>query len=130
MKVKDEELLAQLEKYEFREEVKEEDEPEGVEDTFRMAPLSRLLFQAKTTQDLNLFQSLFRFKPRFQDSFLTALPDPETALALLGDVIDTIPSLERIERGQVADTLKVMFATRHSQGRGGPVCSKSTDPVL
>ena len=77
-------------------------------------PLSRLLFQAKTTQDLNLFQSLFRFKPRFQDSFLTAYLILRR-LALLGDVIDTIPSLERIERGQVADTLKVMFATRHSQ---------------
>jgi hypothetical protein len=33
---------------------------------------------------------------------------------MIGDLIDTVPSLEKIEKGQVTDKLKVMFASTHT----------------
>ena len=36
-------------------------------------------------------------------------------MALLGDVIDTIPKLDKIENGLVTSTIKVLFATRYNQ---------------
>jgi hypothetical protein len=32
----------------------------------------------------------------------------------LGDLIDTVPSLDKIERGMGTDKLKVMFASNHN----------------
>jgi len=111
--VQDRDLLAQLEKYRRREVSAEEEDGEVFEETFRLPALSRLLLQAKTAQGANIFQSLLRFKPRFQEPGLLSYLVLRR-LALIGDVIDTVPALDKIEHGLVRDSIKVLFATRHS----------------
>jgi len=111
--VRDQDLLAQLEKYRRQETSAEADSEEVFEETFRLPALSRLLLQAKTAQGANIFQSLLRFRPRFQEpSLLSYLV--LRRLALIGDVIDTVPALDKIEQGLVRDSIKVLFAARHS----------------
>ncbi|MEW5723865.1 MAG: ATP-binding protein [Thermodesulfobacteriota bacterium] len=112
--VRDQELLAALEKYRRQEAGPEgAEEEEGLEGTFRLSALGQLLLQAKTAQGVNVYQSLIKFKPRFQDAFLVAYLILRR-LALVGDVIDTVPALEKIEKGLVADSLKVLFAARYA----------------
>ena len=109
--VEDQELLAMLEKYRRPELVPEEEEEEI--ETFQLAGLSQLLLQAKRAQGVNVYQSLIRFKSRFQEPFLVAYLILRR-LANLGDVIDTVPPLTRLESGLVTDTIKVLFATTYS----------------
>ena len=110
--IADQELLDMLEKYRRPETPPEEASDD--EDTFAMSPLSQLLLQAKTAQNANIFQSLIRFEPRFQEPYLVAYLILRR-LALIGDIIDTAPSLDKIERGLVTESIKVLFATPHSQ---------------
>ena len=110
--IRDQELLEALEKYRRQEvEVQEEEEQQQ---TFTMSGLSRLLLQAKQARGANVFQSLIKFKPRFQEPGLAAYLILRR-IAILGDVIDTVPSLDKIEKNLVSDTFKLLFATSRSQ---------------
>jgi chemotaxis protein histidine kinase CheA len=109
--VEDQDLLAALEKYR-RPEPEPEDEEEEYE-TFQLVGLSQLLLQAKRAQGVNVFQSLIRFKPRFQEPFLVAYLILRR-LSVMSDVIDTVPPLSKLESGLVTDTIKVLFATTYS----------------
>ncbi|MFH1134483.1 MAG: ATP-binding protein [Pseudomonadota bacterium] len=111
--IRDQELIDALEKYRGREIAAEVEEEE--QETFRLSGLSQLLLQAKRARGANVFQSLLRFKPRFQEPGLAAYLILRR-LALLGDVIDTLPSLEKIEKNLVSDSFKLLFATSFSQG--------------
>ena len=112
--VTDEDLLFTLEKYRRKETaapVEPEDEYEGA---FQPSALGQLLLHAKMAQDANIFQSMMRLSPKFQEPFLVAYLILKR-MALLGDVIDTIPKLDKIENGLVTSTIKVLFATRYNQ---------------
>ncbi|MDR1612835.1 MAG: Hpt domain-containing protein [Planctomycetota bacterium] len=112
--VSDRELLATLAKYhrkETRVEAKEnETDDDGV---FRMSPLGTLLFHAKmTAPGVNVFQSMIQLKPSFQDPSLVAYLIIKR-LTMIADIIDSVPSLERIEKGMARNKLKIMFAATH-----------------
>ncbi len=113
--VTDKDLLATLARYRRKETImrsKEEDaDGDGV---FRMSPLGTLLFHAKmSTPDTNVFQSMIQLKPSFQDSSLIAYLIIRR-LTLVADIIDSVPSLERIEQGIVKNKMKIMFASKLS----------------
>lgn len=110
--VDDQDLLAALEKYRRKETVEKVEEAEVQDETFRPSALSRLLLQSKIAQKANIFQSMIRFKPRFQEPFLVAYLILRR-MALLGDVIDTVPSLDNIEKGFISDSIKILFSTRY-----------------
>jgi chemotaxis protein histidine kinase CheA len=110
--IHDPELLALLEKYR-REEPPEETPQEAGDSAFHPTPLGNMLLQAKIAQKSNIFQSLIRFKTRFQEPFLVAYLILRR-MAMLGEVIDTVPALDKIEKGLVTDSIKVLFATRHT----------------
>lgn len=110
--VTDRDLIKTLEEYKRR-EVQAEEEEEA-EETFRMGPLNRLLLQAKINRKINVYQMFIRFDAGFQESFLVAYLVLKR-LTMIGDVIDTMPALERIEKGQVTDNVKVLFAANYSQ---------------
>ncbi len=112
--VTDPELRATLDRYRRRETIIRKKEEEETQDdgVFRMSPLGTLLFHAKmSTPDTNVFQSLIHLKPSFQDSSLIAYLIIRR-LTLIADIIDSVPSLERIEKGLVKDKIKVMFASK------------------
>jgi chemotaxis protein histidine kinase CheA len=111
--IDDEDLVGAVEKYRRTEKPPEEPVEEAGEGAFQMSPLSQLLLQSKTMQGANIFQSMIRVKPRFQEPFLAAYLILRR-MALLGDVIDAVPPLSRIEQGLVGETIKVLFASRHS----------------
>ena len=108
------ELLTMLEQYQRDEAMAQVGEDEIYNETFQLAPLSRLLLHTKTAQGANIFQSMIRFQPKHQDPFLVAYLILKR-LALLGDVIDTVPALENIEQGMILDSMKVLFASTHNQ---------------
>jgi D-arabinose 1-dehydrogenase-like Zn-dependent alcohol dehydrogenase len=56
---------------------------------------------------------MFQIGPSFQETSLVAYLIIKR-IALVGDLIDTVPSLEKIEKGLASEKLKVMFSTTHS----------------
>jgi two-component system chemotaxis sensor kinase CheA len=113
--VSDEDLLATLAKYKRKDTiVRRKDAEEESDDVFHMSPLGTLLFHAKmSTPDTNVFQSMIQLKPSFQDSSLVAYLIIRR-LTTVADIIDSVPSLERIEKGVVKDKMKIMFASKLS----------------
>ncbi len=113
--ITDKDLLATLERYRRKDTLIRGKEAE-VDDSgvFRMSPLGTLLFHAKmATPGMNVFQSMIQLKPSFQDSSLIAYLIIRR-LTMVADIIDSVPSLERIEQGIVKDKMKIMFATNLS----------------
>lgn len=114
--ITDKDLLATLDHYRRHDTiVRRRGEAETADDgVFRMSPLGTLLFHAKmATPDDNVFQSMIRLKPSFQDSSLVAYLIIRR-LTMVADIIDSAPSLERIEQGIVKDQMKVLFASKLS----------------
>ncbi|MCD8138720.1 MAG: ATP-binding protein [Planctomycetaceae bacterium] len=112
--VTDKDLLATLDRYRRRDTIIRKKEEEEAQDdgVFRMSPLGTLLFHAKmSTPDTNVFQSMIQLKPSFQDSSLIAYLIIRR-LTMIADIIDSVPSLERIEQGIVKDKMKIMFASK------------------
>ncbi len=113
--ITDKDLLATLERYRRKDTMIREKETD-VDDSgvFRMSPLGTLLFHAKmSTPGMNVFQSMIQLKPSFQDSSLIAYLIIRR-LTKVADIIDSVPSLERIEQGIVKDKMKIMFASQLS----------------
>jgi two-component system chemotaxis sensor kinase CheA len=113
--VTDKDLLATLAGYRRKDTLLRNREEEGQEDgVFHMSPLGTLLFHAKmSTPDTRVFQSMIQLKPSFQDSSLVAYLIIRR-LTMVADIIDSAPSLERIEQGIVKDKIKIMFASKLS----------------
>ena len=114
--VTDKDLLATLARYRRKDTIiRNREEDSGQDDgVFRMSPLGTLLFHAKmSTPDTNVFQSMIQLKPSFQDSSLIAYLIIRR-LTMVADIIDSVPSLERIEQGIVKDRMKIMFASKLS----------------
>ena len=114
--VTDSDLLSALSRYHRKDtrEIARELEPVEEDGVFKMSPLGTLLYHAKMgAPGINIFQSMIQIRQSFQDSSLVAYLIIKR-LTLIADIIDTAPSLDRIERGIAKGKLKIMFASRHS----------------
>ncbi|MDR2141876.1 MAG: chemotaxis protein CheW [Deltaproteobacteria bacterium] len=121
--IHDLELLAELAKYK-RVESKERPAPDESDDQFHLSPLGTILYFSKLiTQGTRVYQAMFKIGPSFQDASLVAYLIIKR-LAMIGDLIDTVPSLEKIEKGLVSDKLKVMFASTYSLDEVNRFCER------
>jgi chemotaxis protein histidine kinase CheA len=121
--VSDPELLAELARYR-RAETRERPEAEPDDETFHLSPLGTILYFAKiNTPGTRVYQSMFRIGPSFQETSLVAYLVVKR-MALIGDLIDTVPSLERIEKGLATEKLKIMFASTHSPEEVNAFCER------
>jgi chemotaxis protein histidine kinase CheA len=121
--VHDVELLTELARYK-KIESKEKVEVEESDDQFHLSPLGTILYFSKLiTQGVRVYQGMFKIGPSFQDSSLVAYLIIKR-LAMIGDLIDTVPSLNKIEKGLVSDKLKVMFASTHSLEEVNRFCDR------
>ncbi|MDR2405425.1 MAG: chemotaxis protein CheW [Deltaproteobacteria bacterium] len=111
--VSDPDLLAELARYK-RTEQKDKASQEPEDGNFHLSPLGTILYFSKLiTKGMRIYQSMFQIGPSFQETSLVAYLIVKR-LALVGDLIDTVPSLEKIEKGLATEKLKVMFSTTHS----------------
>jgi chemotaxis protein histidine kinase CheA len=112
--VTDPELLAELARY--RKAERSEGPPVETPDDgqFHLSPLGTILYFSKlAAKGVTVYQSMYRIGPSFQEASVVGYLIIKR-LALIGDLIDTVPSLDKIERGLGADKIKVMFASSHS----------------
>jgi chemotaxis protein histidine kinase CheA len=113
--VTDPDLLAELARYKRQESQKDKaakDEPD--DGNFHLSPLGTILYFSKiNTKGMRVFQSMFQIGPSFQETSLVAYLIVKR-VALVGDLIDTVPPLEKIEKGLAAEKLKVMFSSQHT----------------
>ncbi len=112
--VTDPELLATVAKYrrtEPREDAAPDDASSG---TFHLSPLANILYFAKlTSKEVGVFQSFIDIGPSFQDPSLVVYLILKR-LAMVGDLMDTVPPLDKIERGLATNKLKIMFSSPRS----------------
>ncbi len=109
--IADADLLAALARYR-RQETRADEAPEAAEsETFHLSPLANILYYAKlTTEGVNIFQSFIKIGPSFQDPSLVIYLILKR-LAQIGDLMDTVPPLDKIERGLAVGRLKIMFSS-------------------
>jgi chemotaxis protein histidine kinase CheA len=121
--VRDPDLLAELARYK-RAETREKPGSEPEDENFHLSPLGTILYFAKiNTKGTKVYQSMFRIGPSFQETSLVAYLIVKR-IALLGDLIDTVPSLDRIEKGLAAEKLKIMFASTHDLDQVNAFCER------
>jgi chemotaxis protein histidine kinase CheA len=114
--VADPELLAALKNCRLGETTVTEkpEQTDSSEGNFQFSPLGQLLYHAKMADPcVNICQGMIAIQPSFQDASLLAYLIIRR-LTMVADVIDSVPSLERIEKGVVKDRIKIMFASRLS----------------
>ncbi|MDR1297876.1 MAG: chemotaxis protein CheW [Deltaproteobacteria bacterium] len=122
--VTDPELLAELARYK-KVESKESRPVEEVDDgQFHLSPLGTILYFSKLiTQGVKVYQSMFHIGPSFQENSLVSYLIIKR-ISLIGDLIDTVPSLDKIERGLGTDKIKIMFATNHTLDEVNSFCER------
>ncbi|MDR1081125.1 MAG: chemotaxis protein CheW [Deltaproteobacteria bacterium] len=121
--VSDPELLAELARYK-RAETRERTDSQPEDENFHLSPLGTILYFAKiNTRGTRVYQSLFRIGPSFQETSLVAYLIVKR-IALLGDLIDTVPSLDRIEKGLASEKLKLMFSSTHTLDEVNSFCER------
>ncbi|MGL4208816.1 MAG: ATP-binding protein [Candidatus Adiutrix sp.] len=104
-------MVAQYRRTESRETASNQDDDS---ETFHLSPLANILYYAKlTTLGVGVFQSFIKIGPSFQDNSLVVYLILKR-LAQVADLMDTVPPLDKIERGLPIDKLKIMFASAHS----------------
>ena len=109
--VTDPELLAAVAQYRSQDSSKEEKSSEAESETFRLSPLANILYFAKLATDgVGVFQSFIKIGPSFQDPSLVVYLILKR-LAEVADLMDTVPPLDKIERGLATDKLKIMFSS-------------------
>ncbi|MDR2460877.1 MAG: chemotaxis protein CheW [Deltaproteobacteria bacterium] len=122
--VQDADLLAELARYkktETREKAASEEPDDG---NFHLSSLGSILYFSKiNTPGTKVYQSMFKIGPSFQEISLVAYLIVKR-IVLLGDLIDTVPSLDKIEKGLATEKLKVMFASTHSLDEVNAFCEK------
>jgi chemotaxis protein histidine kinase CheA len=121
--VRDPELLAELARYK-KTETKEKAPEEPGDDNFHLSPLGTILYFSKiNTPGTKIYQSLFKIGPSFQETSLVAYLIVKR-IVLLGDLIDTVPSLDKIEKGLASEKLKIMFSSTHSLDEVNAFCER------
>ncbi|MDR1043560.1 MAG: chemotaxis protein CheW [Candidatus Adiutrix sp.] len=112
--VTDPELLAAAAKYRRQESAQESSADEADSDTFHLSPLANILYFAKlTSRDVRVYQSFIKIGPSFQDPSLAVYLILKR-LAQIADLMDTVPPLDKIERGLAVSKLKIMFSSTYS----------------
>ncbi len=112
--VTDQELLAAVAKYHATEKKEETQEDAGDSGTFHLSPLANILYYSKLTKgEESLFQSFIKIGKSFQDPSLVVYLILKR-LAEVADLMDTVPPLDKIERGLATDKLKIMFSSGRS----------------
>ncbi|MDR1545695.1 MAG: chemotaxis protein CheW [Deltaproteobacteria bacterium] len=109
--VTDPDLLAELARYK-RVESKDKVPAEDIDDgQFRLSPLGTILYFSKLViQGVKVYQAMFSIGSSFQEPSVVGYLIIKR-LALIGDLIDTVPSLDKLERGLGTDKIKVMFSS-------------------
>ena len=112
--VTDPELLATVAKYRASETPADPPQEDAGSDTFRLSPLANILYFAKlTTPGVRVFQSFIKIGPSFQDPSLVVYLILKR-LAQVADLMDTVPPLDKIERGLATSRLKIMYSSTYS----------------
>jgi len=108
--VTDAELMATIagfQKPESKQEAAEEEESE----TFRLSPLANILYYTKLISGKSrVFQSFINLGTSFQDPSLVVYLVLKR-LAEVADLMDTVPPLDKIERGLAVQRLKIMYSS-------------------
>jgi chemotaxis protein histidine kinase CheA len=122
--VRDPELLAELARYK-RVERSERPARETPDDgQFHLSPLGTILYFSKLlTPGVSIYQSMFHIGPSFQETSVVGYLIIKR-LARIGDLIDTVPSLEKIEMGLGTDKIKVMFASNRGISEINSFCER------
>lgn len=107
-------LTEMLTKHQPEEAPERREKADVLDETFAPSSLSLMLLQSKTIQAANVFQCMLKIKPRFQEPFLLTYLILKR-LSLLGEIIDTVPTLEKIEKGINLDSFKVLLSSTLSQ---------------
>ncbi len=112
--VTDTELLAHITQYRRQESREEDQSEEAASETFHLSPLANILYYTKlVTPGVGVYQSFIKIGPSFQDPSLVVYLILKR-LAEIGDLMDTVPPLDKVERGLAASKLKIMFSTTRS----------------
>jgi chemotaxis protein histidine kinase CheA len=122
--VRDPELLEELARYK-RAEKKERPERDTPDDgQFHLSPLGTILYFSKlVARGVTVYQSMFRIGPSFQETSVVGYLIVKR-LALIGDLIDTVPSLDKLELGLGTDVIKVMFASSRTIEEVNAFCER------
>jgi chemotaxis protein histidine kinase CheA len=111
--VTDEELLAALAAF-HSPETKGETASSEDDGTFHLSPLANILYYTKLISGQSrVFQSFIGLSRSFQDPSL-AVYLVLKRLAEVADLMDTVPTLDKIERGLAVNRLKIMFSSKLS----------------
>ncbi|MDR2934507.1 MAG: chemotaxis protein CheW [Candidatus Adiutrix sp.] len=80
-------------------------------ETFRLSPLANILYYTKLASGkTRVFQSFVKLGRSFQDPSLVVYLVLKR-LAEVADLMDTVPTLDKIERGLAVSRLKIMFSS-------------------
>jgi len=108
------ELLAELASFKKPETAKEEIASGDDSQTFHLSPLANILYYAKLVSGQGrVFQSFINLGSSFQDPSLAVYLILKR-LAVVADLMDTVPTLDKIERGLAVNSLKIMFSSNLS----------------
>jgi len=112
--VSDPDLLAAVAAYRRQESKSPGEGDGGGDDGFHLSPLANILYFARlTSKETGLYQSLIKIGSSFQDPSLVVYLILKR-LALIADLIDTVPPLEKIKKGLAVSSFKVMFSSTRS----------------
>jgi HPt (histidine-containing phosphotransfer) domain-containing protein len=122
--VRDPDLLAELARYKRAERADKPESDLPDDGQFHLSPLGTILYFSKlVTQGVSVYQSMFHIGPSFQEAGVVGYLIIKR-LALIGDLIDTVPSLDKIEMGLGSDKIKVMFASTRSLQEVNSFCER------
>ena len=111
--VTDADLLAALAAFKIP-EVKDTAAAEEDTQTFHLSPLANILYFAKLISGQGrVFQSLIKMGRSFQDSSLAVYLILKR-LAEVADLMDTVPPMDKLERGLATNSIKIMFSSNLS----------------
>ncbi|MDR1921500.1 MAG: chemotaxis protein CheW [Candidatus Adiutrix sp.] len=112
--VADKELLAAVARYRAAEAKEPPTQDEADDETFHLSPLANILYYAKLgAPNIGIYQSFIKIGRSFQDPSLVVYLILKR-LAQVADLMDTVPPLDKIERGLSADKLKIMFSSAYA----------------
>jgi two-component system chemotaxis sensor kinase CheA len=111
--ITDPELLATIAGF-HKPETKDYSAAEEAAETFHLSPLANILYYAKLASGKSkVFQSFINMGGSFQDPSLVVYLVLKR-LAEVADLMDTVPPLDKIERGLAVQRLKIMFSSNLS----------------
>ncbi|MCL2029701.1 MAG: Hpt domain-containing protein [Deltaproteobacteria bacterium] len=112
--VTDTELLAAVAGFQRPTADVEEIQPEAVAETFHLSPLANILYYTRLISgQCRIFHSFISLGSSFQDPSLAVYLILKR-LAEVADLMDTVPTLDKIERGLAVNRLKIMFSSNLS----------------